>query len=275
MDLGYDGSRFSGWASQPGQRTVQGSIEGVLADMLRRSKVTASARVTCAGRTDAGVHARGQVTHLDLPLVTWRAWGAARLVGQLNVNLPDEIRVHRAARVPADFDARFSALSRIYKYRICDDPSKLDPISRSFVTLNHRRLDLSQMNLAGLALVGEHNFAAFCRRRPGASTVRTVLRLQWNRDEAERAVMTIESDAFCHSMVRAVVGALVAVGEGRKSVDWPEQVLRSGERHSAVTVMRPEGLVLEHVTYPSDESVGSQARLARTYRGADPIVGQL
>lgn len=267
MDLGYEGTNFSGWASQPGQRTVQGTLESVLAGMLGRAGILGVVRITCAGRTDSGVHARGQVTHLDLPAEVWRSWGPDRFVGQLNVNLCDEIRVHLATEVSIEFDARFSALTRTYKYRICDDRRRFDPISRSFVTSNQRSLDLGAMNLAGEGLVGEHDFAAFCRRRLGASTVRTVQRLEWCRDDAGRAVMTIESDAFCHSMVRAVVGALVAVGEGRRDPDWPEEVLRSGERHSAVTVMPPQGLVLEHVAYPSDELVGAQAQLSRTFRG--------
>ena len=266
LDLGYDGSAFSGWAIQPQRRTVQGVVEGALQEILRRARVVGSSRTTCAGRTDAGVHARGQVVHLDLPEAIWASGGGHRLVGQLNANLPADVRAFHARAVPMEFDARFSALTRTYKYRICDERSLFDPITRGFVVANHQTLDISEMNRAGVMLVGEHDFAAYCKRREGASTIRRVLRLDWTRDESHLAVMTIESDAFCHSMVRAVTGALVAVGEGRRTWSWPGQVLRSGQRDSAVTVMRPEGLVLESVSYPADELLGEQAQTARRFR---------
>lgn len=269
LDLGYDGSAFSGWASQPGRRTVQGVIEGAVQEILERARAVGSPRTTCAGRTDSGVHARGQVVHLDLADAVWNKGGARRLVGQLNANLPADVKVFNARVVPQEFDARFSALTRTYKYRVCDDPDGFDPITRGFVVANQRPLDISQMNRAGVALIGEHDFAAFCKRREGASTVRRVLRLDWTRDESRLAVMTIESDAFCHSMVRAITGALVAVGEGRRAWTWPGQVLRSGLRDSAVTVMRPEGLVLESVSYPVDELLGDQAHTARRFRHSD------
>lgn len=269
LDLGYDGSGFSGWATQPGRRTVQGVVEGALRELLVRAGVEGSSRVTCAGRTDAGVHARGQVTHLDLPRTVWESGEGRRIVGQLNANLPADVRVFNARAVPPEFDARFSALSRTYTYRLCDDPDQFDPITRGFVAVNHRPLDIPEMNRAGIGLVGEHDFAAYCKRREGASTIRRVLRLDWARDESRLAVMTIESDAFCHSMVRAITGALVAVGEGRREWSWPGQVLRSGLRDSAVTVMRPEGLVLESVGYPVDGLLGEQAQTARRFRHRD------
>jgi tRNA pseudouridine38-40 synthase len=266
VDLGYDGTKYSGWAAQPRLRTVQGVVEGALLEILVRARIAGSPRTICAGRTDAGVHARGQVVHLDLPEAIWESGGGNRLVGQLNANLPADVRVFTARQVPRDFDARFSALARTYKYRICDDPAKFDPITRGFVVVTHRTLGISEMNRAAMALVGEHDFSAYCKRRDGASTIRRVLRLDWTRDESRLAVMTIESDAFCHSMVRAITGALVAVGEGREEISWPGQVLSRGLRDSAVTVMRPEGLVLESVSYPVDESVGHQARTARRFR---------
>lgn len=269
LDLGYDGSDFSGWASQPRRRTVQGVVEGALQEILELAGAGGSARITCAGRTDAGVHARGQVVHLDLPEAVWESGGGRRLVGQLNANLPSDVRAFTARVVPVEFDARFSALTRTYKYRVCDDPDRFDPITRGFVVVNHRTLDIPEMNLASAELIGEHDFAAYCKRREGASTVRRVLRLGWARDEFRLAVMTIESDAFCHSMVRAITGALVAVGEGRRGRSWPGQVLRSGLRDSSVTVMRPEGLVLESVTYPVDERLGEQAKMARRFRHRD------
>lgn len=267
LDLGYDGTQFSGWAVQPQRRTVQGLVEGALSEIVRRAGSSASPRITCAGRTDAGVHARGQVAHLDLPHGIWDSGGGRRVAGQLNANLPEDVRVFCARAVPQEFDARFSALTRTYKYRVCDDPDRFDPITRGFVVANGRPLDIPEMNQAGIELLGEHDFAAYCRHREGASTIRRVLRLDWTRDESRLAVMTIESDAFCHSMVRAITGALLAVGEGRRDRSWPGQVLRTRKRDSAVRVMPPEGLVLESVSYPTDELLGRQARATRRFRG--------
>ena len=266
LDLKYDGSPFAGWARQPGLPTVQGAIESVLADMLTRARFPGAVTITCAGRTDSGVHARGQVAHLDLPAQTWGTWGAPRLLGQLNSHLPAEIRVVGARQVPDAFDARFSALSRLYQYRICDDPARVDPITRGFVVSSRRSLDVDRMNRAGEPLIGQHDFAAFCRPREGATTVRNLLRLDWERDADRLAVLTVESDAFCHSMVRSIAGAMVSVGEGRQDESWPAGRLQARTRDSSIRVMPAHGLVLERVTYPDDIEFGTQAAKARRRR---------
>lgn len=267
LDLGYDGSQYAGWARQPGQRTVEGVLEGGLATVLRLEEV----QLTCAGRTDAGVHARGQVAHFDVPAAALERLLehghledlARRLAGVL----PADVRVFRVRLAPRTFNARFSALSRRYVYRVSDAPYGIDPLRRHDVLWSQQPLDVHRMNQAAVALLGEHDFAAYCRRREGASTVRTLLALSWERDVGGIAAATVEADAFCHNMVRAMVGALLAVGRGQHDVEWPAEVLRRGVRHSAVQVAPPHGLTLEQVSYPPETELGVLAERARRRRG--------
>nr|WP_255430029.1 tRNA pseudouridine(38-40) synthase TruA [Streptomonospora sp. PA3] len=264
LDIAYDGTDFSGWAEQPGRRTVQGELQAALSRVLRLPQD--AARLTVAGRTDAGVHARGQVAHLDVPGEVWAAEGAERLLRRLAGVLPPDVRVHGAAPAPAGFDARFSPLFRRYAYRVSDAPGGVDPLRRRDVLWNRRPLDTAAMNLAAAGLVGEHDFAAFCRKREGATTVRELLRLEW-RTEGERLyAATVQADAFCHNMVRALVGALLAVGEGRRDTGWPARVLAAGVRDSAVHVVAPHGLTLEEVAYPPPEELGARAAVTRRVR---------
>lgn len=264
MRLAYDGTGYSGWARQPVLPTIQGDLELALSRLDDRI-----GSLVCAGRTDAGVHARAQVVHVDVPTDVWLSRGPSGLVHQLNQLTGDQIHVLEAQPAPALFDARFSALSRTYSYRLCDDPEHWDPLFRNWVTMHKRTLDVAAMARAGQELVGEHDFSGFCKPRVGATLVRRVLRVDLYRDGRRRVVITIEADAFCHSMVRALVGALVAVGEGRRDEDWITTVLASPRRDSAVTVMPPHGLVLEAVAYPPDEFVGERA--AQTRRQREPL----
>ncbi len=269
LDLAYDGRDFSGWAAQPMRRTVQGTLEAALVQVLR----VESARVVVAGRTDAGVHARGQVAHLDVdeerlvasagrsqdpPLVS--------LVRRLNGVLPADVRVHRATEAPEGFDARFSAVWRRYAYRIADAPEIVDPLTRGHVLAWPRRLDTDAMNAAAEPLLGLKDFASFCKRREGATTVRTLLELGWTRDADGVLVGRVVADAFCHNMVRSLVGCLVAVGEGRRPVEWPAQVMAGRSRDAGVTVVHAHGLTLEEVGYPPDEELAAQAERARARR---------
>jgi tRNA pseudouridine38-40 synthase len=269
LDLAYDGTDFHGWAGQPGLRTVQGTLEAALAQVLR----VEAAPLTCAGRTDTGVHARGQVAHLDVDEeVLVRSAGrstrpaAESLLRRLNGVLPDDIRLHRVSVAPDGFDARFSAVWRRYAYRIADAPALVDPLTRAWVLTWSRALDVDRMNEAATRLRGEHDFAAFCKRREGATTIRTLLDLSWSRDAQGLAVATVRADAFCHNMVRALVGAMITVGEGRREPEWAEEVLRRGERDPRVTVVNPHGLTLEEVGYPSDDELAVQAETARRVR---------
>lgn len=247
LAVGYDGANFSGWAAQPERRTVQGEIERALAVVLRLDAVA----LTCAGRTDAGVHARGQVCHVDVPAASDTEVLRRRLAGAL----ADDVRVHAIAAAPDGFDARFSARWRRYSYRICDDPAACDPLQRHHVVAWKRPLDVEAMNDACSPLLGEHDFAAYCRRRPGASTVRTLRELTWSRDDDRRLEARVVADAFCHSMVRSLVGAAVGVGEGRLAPEVPEQVLAAGVRNSRIMVMPPHGLTLEEVGYLDERAL--------------------
>ena len=221
--------------------------------------------LTVAGRTDAGVHARGQVVHVDVAAEAWAAAGDSAL-RRLSRLLPGDLRVHRISPAPPGFDARFSALWRRYSYRVCDDPAAADPLRRLDTLWHPRRLDLAAMNEAARPLRGEHDFAAFCRRREGGTTIRELLRLDWSRPEPPIAIATVVADAFCHNMVRALVGALIRVGEGARPAGWPAQVLAAGERDPGVRVMPPHGLCLEEVSYPPDAELAGRALATRRVR---------
>lgn len=263
LDLAYDGTAFSGWARQPDLRTVQGVVEGALTQALRLPEPVS---ITCAGRTDAGVHARGQVAHADVDMEA-RALDLESLTRSLRGLVPDDVWIRQVSVAPLGFDARFSALSRSYSYRICDEPTAWDPLRRHDTLRHPRPLDVAAMNEAGQPLLGEHDFAALCRPRAGASTVRRLLDLDWARDGHGTAVMTVRADAFCHSMVRALVGVLVPVGEGRRPLTWPAEVLMRRERDSSVTVMPPHPLTLDQVAYPDDSEMGARQAVTRAFRG--------
>ena len=275
LDLAYDGTAYAGWARQVGQLGVAELLEGALATVLRLDPRAGPPRTTVAGRTDAGVHARGQVCHIDIPRSAWAAVvgrsgdppGRA-LVRRLAGLLPPDIRVSRAELAPAGFDARFSALSRRYAYRLTDDVAGTDPLRRHELVHHPHPLDVAAMNAASRSLLGEHDFAAFCRRRAGASTIRTLLELSWERAEGSLVVGSVVADAFCHSMVRALVGALLAVGDGRRGTDWPGALLAARVRDPAVTVAPAHGLTLEEVVYPSDDELGERARSTRRRRAS-------
>jgi tRNA pseudouridine38-40 synthase len=266
IDLSYDGGAFHGWAAQPGLRTVEGELGSALSTVLRLPEVS----LVCAGRTDTGVHARGQVVHVDLDetvldAARGRATGSPTeaLARRLNGLLPADLRVRRVVAAPEGFDARFSPLWRRYAYRICDGVP--DPMERGHVLAWPRRLDADAMNQASSTLVGLHDFAAFCKRREGATTVRTLLDLSWERD-GDLLTGRVRADAFCHHMVRSLVGSLVAVGEGRRPATWPAAILAAGARDAGVLVVPAHGLTLEEVAYPPDDELGLRAGLARARR---------
>lgn len=229
-----------------------------------------------AGRTDAGVHARGQVVHLDVDDEAFAALPGRSsrspeesLVARLAGVLPADVVVRAARVVPASFDARFSATGRRYAYRIADAPHRPDPLVRHQVAWVRARLDEQAMAAAARPLLGEHDFAAYCRPRPQASTVRTLRRLDVVRepDPSGLLLLELEADAFCHHQVRALAGALVAVGVGRRGVQWPASVLAAGRRDGGVHVALAAGLTLEGVDYPDDHLLAEQAERTRRRRG--------
>jgi tRNA pseudouridine38-40 synthase len=269
IDLAYDGGGFKGWAVQPSLRTVQGDLEAALATALRLPGI----RVVCAGRTDTGVHARGQVVHVDVDPAALEA--AASRAGEdlfealerrLNGILAADLRVHGVQEAAEGFDARFSAVWRRYAYRVADRPDLLDPLTRGQVLAYRGPLDIDAMNEASRLLIGLHDFASFCKKRQGATTIRTLLDIHWYRDADDRAVATVRADAFCHSMVRALVGCMLAVGEGSREPAWAGKVLTAATRDPSVRVVPPHGLTLEEVGYPPADQLARQAELARAKR---------
>jgi len=282
LDLSYDGTGFRGWAKQPTGRTVQGELENALELIFRREGAPQS--VVVAGRTDAGVHALGQVVHLDLEPTHMRrleqlgrgdALGA--LVRKLNgiAGRPGDIRVHRAIIAPDGFDARFGAIWRRYEYRIADAGAFQDPRARSYTVWHPRPLDLDAMDAAARSLAGLADWAAYCRPREGATTIRDLREYSWRRDDEGVLIAHVVADAFCHSMVRALVGACAAVGEGALSVADPVALRQAGERTSAFKVMPAAGLTLMEVGYPPDDQLAERAERTRAHRelAAEDTVG--
>lgn len=256
IDLAYDGTDFAGWATQPGQRTVQGDLEAALATILRLPELPT---VTVAGRTDAGVHARGQVAHVDLDT------HPGVLERRLRRYLPSDIRIKAVTEAHPDFEARFAATERRYVYRMTDHPAGPDPLARGMIVAHPRPLTVDLMNEAAEHLLGEHDFAAFCRKREGATTIRTLLALRTVRG-GETIATTVRADAFCHSMVRSLMGCLVAVGERRFPPEFAAEVLAGKVRDGRVKVMEPHGLVLEEVVYPDEAGLAARVHESRRRR---------
>ncbi|MEH1167938.1 tRNA pseudouridine(38-40) synthase TruA [Micromonospora sp. CPCC 205539] len=263
LDVSYDGTGFSGWAAQPTRRTVAGVLAETLDLVLGAGTATG---LTVAGRTDAGVHATGQVCHLDLPAEVWRQH-EERLLRRLARLLPTDVRVRAMTEVPVDFDARFSATFRRYEYRVTDARFGAEPLRRHEVLAWTRPLELAALNAAAAGLVGEHDFAAYCRRKEHATTLREVTRLDWRRDPDGLLVATVQADAFCQAMVRSLVGAMLVAGDGRRPVEWPGSLLDRRDRSSEVTVAPAHGLTLVAVGYPADPAeYARRADLTRRLR---------
>ena len=270
LDLAYDGTAFSGWAVQPGLRTVEGELSRALTTLLRAAEPV---RLTVAGRTDAGVHARGQVAHVDVDAEAWATLPGrtqrtpqVALVTRLAGVLPDDLVVRAATVAPPGFDARFAALERRYLYRIADPGAVRDPLRRHDTVAWRRPLDASAMGEAAAGLVGLHDFAAFCKQRAGATTIRTLIEFSWGRLDDGVLAATVRADAFCHSMVRSLVGAVVPVGEGRRLASWPAGLVERGVRASEVHVMPAHGLSLEEVVYPAEDALAARVEQARARR---------
>lgn len=270
LDIAYDGTDFAGWATQAGQRTVAGVLEEALSTVFRTPVV-----LRAAGRTDTGVHATGQVAHVDIPA---DALGNAYprtprpqdpeflpLVRRLGRFLPEDVRVLDIGRAPAGFDARFSALRRHYEYRLSTAPFGVLPQQARFITPWPRRLDVTAMAEASGALVGLHDFAAFCRHRDGATTIRELQRFDWAVD-GDLVTAHVSADAFCWSMVRSLVGAVLAVGEGRRDAAWCAGLLDAPARSSAFAAAPARGLSLVGVDYPPDDQLQARILITRDLR---------
>ena len=297
MDLAYDGTFFRGWAAQPGLRTVQGELTEALSTILR-----VPVQLTVAGRTDAGVHASHQVVHFDVDTEAWQALSGRngvdpaqalrrrtqallkRAANPKTTSRPEpglvalgesagngaDIVVGAVSQVGGDFDARFSALRRTYRYRVADGVARHDPRLRSSVLWTDQELDLEAMNRSLQPLLGEHEFLSYCKPRQGASTIRSLLAAAWSRPEsgvdAGLAVFEVSADAFCHHMVRSLVGATLTVGQGRNSEEWPAALLARRSRELAAPLAPAHGLTLEAITYPEPRRWAEQAQAARVLR---------
>jgi len=266
LDISYDGTDFSGWARQPGRRTVCGEIEEKLSAIVRTPVL-----LTVAGRTDAGVHASGQVAHVDVPVDTIPD-EPARLVRRLARFLPKDVRVKDVSFAPEHFDARFSAIRRHYEYRLTTAPYGADPLRARDTVAWPKDVDVDAMREASSRLLGLHDFAAFCKRREGATTVRELQRFDWERNGHELTAF-VSADAFCWSMVRSLVGAALAVGEGRRTVEWMAGLLSERERASAVAVAPAHGLSLVRVDYPANEDLAARNAATREMRTAIELGG--
>ncbi|WP_423797695.1 tRNA pseudouridine(38-40) synthase TruA [Mycolicibacterium obuense] len=275
LDIAYDGTEFAGWATQTGQRTVAGVIDGALTTVFRTPVLTRA-----AGRTDSGVHATGQVAHVDVPAQalshayprTSRAGEPefGPLVRRLGRLLPEDVRVLQIARAAAGFDARFAALRRHYTYRLSTAPYGVLPAEARFVTAWPRPLDVAAMSAAARHLLGLKNFAAFCRHRDGATTIRDLQRLDVVRT-GDQIAIHVSADAFCWNMVRSLVGALLAVGEHRRDAAWCSALLTETRRSSDFAAAPARGLTLVGVDYPPDEELAARTEITRDVRSADEV----
>jgi tRNA pseudouridine38-40 synthase len=257
MDIAYDGTAFFGWAAQPDRRTIQDLVEQTIAQVTR-----AEVQSIVAGRTDAGVHATGQVIHVDLPdSVFSDGLTYADLRYKLNRILDEDVRIMEISDAPEGFHARFSALRRVYTYKILDANEVILPLSRYDVAPWYRPLDVDLMNKASALVLGHHDFAAFCKFKEGGTTIRTLEKYQWYRDETGLLVAEVVADAFCYSMVRNLVGAVVCVADGRKDPSWMAELLANKERVSDSLVFPARGLSLSRVDYPSDQELIDRAKV--------------
>lgn len=256
IDLAYDGEPFAGFARQPDQITVQGVMEDTLQRILGGGPDPVI--TTCAGRTDRGVHAEGQTLHIDVPADWWRLDDVGALAGVLDRMVGPAITVFGVRRVAQSFDARFSATQRCYRYRLCDAVA-MPPLWRHDTWHVGEPLDLAAMERGGQALVGEHDYTSFCRRRlvlledgskVQATMMRRIDRLSVRRSRpASLVVLRIDGKAFCHQMVRAITGVLVDVGRGIQPPEWVGELLAARDRRNASPVAPAHGLSLVAVRY--------------------------
>ena len=273
LDISYDGTNFAGWTKQPGLRTVQGELESALTVLFQRHG--SAPTLTVAGRTDAGVHATGQVAHLDLTAAQFSSLderrgqsGAESLARRLNgiAGLNSDVVVLSSTLAPAGFDARFGAVWRRYRYRVEDASIPRNPLVRGYTLSYPAVLDGTLMNEAATGLLGLHNWASYCKPRDGGTTIRTLQEFRWERDTDGTLIAEVKADAFCHSMVRSLVGASIAVGEGKLTARDLIRLRDAEERTSAFKVAPAKGLTLVEVGYPPDEQLAARAEQTRARR---------
>ncbi len=257
MDIAYDGTNFYGWAAQPDRRTIQDLVEEAISRIAR-----VDVESIVAGRTDAGVHATGQVVHVDVPDAIFDSELTYKdLRYKLNRILDEDVRIMEISDAPEGFHARFSALRRYYSYKILDNNDVIPPLSRHDVASWYRPLDVNLMNQASALVLGHHDFAAFCKFKEGGTTIRTLEKYHWQRTSEGLLIVDVVADAFCYSMVRNLVGAVVCVADGRKDPAWMGELLANKERVSDSLVFPARGLTLYQVDYPSNDQLLERAQV--------------
>lgn len=289
LDIAYDGTNFHGWGRQPQLRTVQGVLEEALATVFGRHG--APPLLTVAGRTDAGVHAMGQVAHLDVTDEQWTSVSRARN-GTLPASSPDDVSgagalarrlngiagldadvwVARSSIAPPGFNARFSAIWRRYEYRVADSEAPRNPIHRVNTLWYPAELNLAAMNEAAQSLTGLHDWTSFCKSRDGSTNIRTLQEFSWEKDADGVLIARVTADAFCHSMVRALVGATIAVGEAKISLARLGELRNDRARSSEFKVVPAKGLTLMEVGYPDNDDLAARAEQTRARRELLPPV---
>ena len=270
LNFAYDGTNYWGFAKQKGFATVQGELVTALTTAFGESKTDFDMRV--AGRTDAGVHAYDQVIHIDLSQEQLKRLGRTKgFLGKLNDLLPEDIRVHSVELAPPGFDARFSASYRRYRYRIADGEANKNPLKQRYTHWIKHPLDVTAMQLAAFELIGLHDYASFCRAKVGATTIRHVREISVKRNPADDNVIEVElqADAFCHNMVRSIVGGLIAAGEGKAGPTEIAATLARRTRVGSYKVSPARGLTLIEIGYPADDQLAEQAERARNMRTLD------
>ena len=279
FDVAYDGTDFHGWARQKSAggeelRTVQGVLEDALSLILRYP-----VELTVAGRTDAGVHATGQVAHADVPVSSLDQRSIegepGRLVRRLAKMLDPDVRVSAVSAAPDGFDARFSALTRTYRYRVTTADGGALPLRVRDTAVWPKKVDLDAVQEFANAVVGLHDFAAFCKARPYATTIREVRLFEWRDvstgEEPELYEAVIVADAFCWHMVRALVSTYLDVGSGKRDGEWAAALLGEKERSQAVRLAPANGLTLIGVDYPADDELAARAAVTRDRRDASEV----
>ncbi len=244
IDLAYDGAGFRGFARQPDQHTVQGVLETALARLTGAVTPT-----VCAGRTDAGVHATRQTVHLDAPRDCRLISDLTRARAALDAMCGPTVTIWSIRRVPASFDARFSATLRRYRYRLCDREAMAPLWRHDTWHIGGPPLAVDAMHAGAQSLTGEHDFSSFCRRRGDQHLIRRIDTLAVRRLRAGLVVIDLAGPAFCHQMVRSITGCLVAVGRQRRPASWTRDVLAARDRQAVGQVAPPHGLTLTGVSY--------------------------
>ena len=270
LDFGYDGTGFYGWSKQPNLRTIQGEFIDAFTVVFGESEIDFGLRV--AGRTDAGVHAIGCVAHCDLTDAQLARLGRQTiddLAYKLNGLLPNDLRVKTVAVAPPGFDARFSAINRRYRYRIADQSSEANALEARHTLSVTWSLDVAAMNTAAQSLLGLHDFASFCKPREMSTTIRTLQEVSVTRGTGGVIEIELQADAFCHNMVRSIVGALIAVGRGKADGPKLREMLDRQDREGSYKVVAPHGLTLLAIGYPADHLLDAQAVMAKNLRTLD------